>query len=149
MQYDLNNIPNIALFGIVFHKIGQTAKGFLEEYDLNKTQANILFTLHNHVSFSQKELAKQLHVTAPSITSAIQKMEREGYIQRSTDENDQRIMRLGLTEKGEACIAHIKEVAVQMDELIFRGMSAEERMLLRRLMVQIFENLDTERKDGL
>lgn len=147
MKCSLENIPNAGLFGIVLHKIGETAKNLLKEFDLNKTQANILFTLHSHAFLSQKELAEHLNVTAPSITSAIQKMERNDYIMRRQDENDQRIMRLGLTEKGEACIAHVKQVARQMDELIFRGMSAEERMLLRRLMIQIYENLDTERKE--
>ena len=53
-------------------------------------------------------------------------------------------MRLYLDEKGKACIEHVKEVAMQMDEIMFRGISQEEKLLLRRIMIQIFDNLKEE-----
>ncbi len=33
---------------------------------------------------------------------------------------------------------------MQMDEIMFRGISAEEKLLLRRILIQIFENLEKE-----
>ena len=53
-------------------------------------------------------------------------------------------MRLYLDEKGKACIEHVKEVAMQMDEIMFRGISQEEKLLLRRIMIEIFDNLKEE-----
>ncbi len=146
MRCDVDHIPNIGLLGMMMHLSGQRAKQMFEEYDLNKSQASILFTLHQGQALSQKELAERLNVTPPSITSAIQKMEKAGYIKRKPDEKDQRIMRLDLTEKGTACIRHIKEVGMKMDELLFKGITAEERLLLRRLFIQMFENLLDEPK---
>ena len=70
----------------------------------------ILFQLHRDGRISQKELAQKLNVSAPSITSMIQKMEKSGYIVRNVDEKDQRMMRLDLTEKGQACIEHVKAI---------------------------------------
>ena len=90
---------------------------------------------------SQREMAKHLNVTPPSITAAIQKMEKEGYIRRRPDEKDQRIMRLSITEKGEACLKDIKDVAMKMDAGMFKGMSQEEKLLLRRLLLQMRDNL--------
>lgn len=142
MQYDLSNVPSLGLLGIVLHRIMKRAKGKYEEFDLNRSQASILFTLHQRSSMSQKELAESLNMTPPSITSAIRKMEREGYIRRRQDETDQRVMRLALTEKGAACVENVKRVAEEMHELIFRGMSPEEIMLFRRLLLQINENLE-------
>lgn len=141
MQCDLNDIPDLGLLGIVMHRVMNRAKGKYQEFDLNRSQASILFTLHRRSSMSQKELASSLNMTPPSITSAIQKMEREGYITRKPDEADQRIMRLALTEKGESCIQNVKQVAEEMSSLIFRGMSPEEIMLFRRLLMQINDNL--------
>ena len=142
MWSDLSNVPDLGLLGIVLHRIMKQAKGKYEEFDLNRSQASILFTLHQHSSMSQKELAERLNMTPPSITSAIRKMEQEGYIRRRQDETDQRVMRLALTEKGESCIENVKRVADEMHELIFRGMSPEEIMLFRRLLIQINENLE-------
>ena len=136
MQCDLNDIPDLGLLGIVMHRVMNRAKSKYQEFDLNRSQASILFALHRRSSMSQKELASSLNMTPPSITSAIQKMEREGYITRKPDEADQRIMRLALTEKGESCIQNVKQVAEEMSSLIFRGMSPEEIMLFRRLLMQ-------------
>ena len=141
MQCDLNDIPDLGLLGIVMHRVMNRAKSKYQEFDLNRSQASILFTLHRRSSMSQKELASSLNMTPPSITSAIQKMEREGYITRKPDEADQRIMRLALTEKGESCIQNVKQVAEEMSSLIFRGMCPEEIMLFRRLLMQINDNL--------
>lgn len=142
MQYDLSNVPDLGLLGIVLHRVMKRAKSKYEEFDLNRSQASILFTLHQRSSMSQKELAESLNMTPPSITSAIRKMEQEGYIRRRQDESDQRVMRLALTEKGAACVENVKRVADEMHELIFRGMSPEEILLFRRLLLQINENLE-------
>ena len=50
-------------------------------------------------------------------------------------------MRLSLTEKGEACLKNIKTVAAEMDEQIFNGLSQEEKLLMRRLLLQMRDNL--------
>lgn len=80
-------------------------------------------------------------MTPPSITSAIQKMEKLDYICREVDRNDQRVMRLSITEKGKSYVNHIFEVGQQMDERVFRGMSIEEKLLLKRLLIQVRDNL--------
>lgn len=149
MKCDLEKVPNVGLFGMLVHQSGLRAQKMFDKYGLNKSQASILFMLHHEESvsqkpLSQKELAKKLNVTAPSITSAIQKMERAEFIKRAPDENDQRIMRLYLDEKGKSCIEHVKEVTRKMDEIMFRGISQEEQLFLRRLLIQMFENLSQE-----
>lgn len=148
MSCETNDIPLLGIMGIVLHKMLNTAKGMYQEFDLNRSQAAILFTLHRRKSISQKELAQELNMTAPSITSAIQKMEREGYITREPDKWDQRVMRLTLAERGKACIQSVKEVGERMDEIIQGGMSLEEQLLFRRLMLQVKDNLEKyERKE--
>lgn len=138
----------MGIMGIVLHKMLNTAKGMYQEFDLNRSQAAILFTLHRRKSISQKELARELNMTAPSITSAIQKMEREKYITRETDKSDQRVMRLTLAERGKACIQSVKNVGERMDEIIQGGMSLEEQLLFRRLILQVKDNLEKyERKE--
>ena len=138
----------MGIMGIVLHKMLNTAKGMYQEFDLNRSQAAILFTLHRRKSISQKELARELNMTAPSITSAIQKMEREGYITREPDKSDQRVMRLTLAERGKSCIQSVKDVGKRMDEIILGGMSLEEQLLFRRLMLQVKDNLENyERKE--
>jgi len=90
---------------------------------------------------SQRELAERLNLTPPSITAAIQKMEKMDYIKRTPDPHDQRVLRLSLTEKSRAYLEHIKEVSRQIEERIYKGMNTEEKLLLRRLLTQVRDNL--------
>lgn len=144
MGCNLDKVPELGLMGIVMHRVINRAKGMYQEFDLNASQAGILFTLHQSCAMSQKELAESLNMTPPSITSAIQKMEKGGYIRRKADEKDQRVLRLSLTEKGESCIQSVKQVAEQMRKLIFYEMSEEEIQQFRKFLLRINENLERE-----
>ena len=134
MNHCRDEIPAIGMMGIVMHKMMNRAQEMYQEFDLNKSQAGVLFTLHRSDSMSQKELAARLNVTPPSITASIQKMERDGYLTRHPDPKDQRVMRLSLTEKGKSCIQGVWTVAQQMEELMFCNMTGE--------VLQISDNLD-------
>ena len=69
-QCDINDAPMIGILGIVSHRAKVAAKDMYSVFDLNRSQASILLTLHHCESMSQKDLAKQLNITAPSITSS-------------------------------------------------------------------------------
>lgn len=144
MGCNLDKVPELGMMGIVMHRVINRAKGMYQEFDLNASQAGILFSLHQSSAMSQKELAESLNMTPPSITSTIQKMEKGGYIRRKADEKDQRVLRLSLTEKGESCIQSVKQVAEQMRKLIFYEMSEEEIQQFRKFLLRINENLERE-----
>ena len=85
MRCDLDKVPSVGLFGMVVHQGGLRAQKMFDKYGLNKSQAGILFMLHHEEAvsqkpLSQKELAKKLNVTAPSITSE----DGEGWIYQTT-----------------------------------------------------------------
>lgn len=109
-------------------------------------QAGILFILKFKGGMSQKELANMLHLSAPSVTAAIRKLEANGAVKREQDKQDQRIMRLTITPKGEEYVEHVIEAATKTEELAMKNMSKEEQMLLRRLLIQMRDNL-AEGKD--
>ncbi len=141
MNCDMGQIPTVGIMGQIMHLSMKKATLLFEKFGLKPGQAGILFMLNHEGELSQREMAKHMNVTPPSITAAIQKMEKEGYIRRRPDEKDQRVMRLSITEKGEACLQNIKDVAMEMDAGMFKGMSQEEKLLLRRLLIQMRDNL--------
>ena len=146
MDFDMDNVPTVGIMSQIMHMSMQQARLLFEQYDLKIGQAGILFSMEHFGEMSQRELASKMNVTPPSITAAIQKMEKLEFIRREPDGKDQRIMRLSITEKGRSCLAHTKAVAKQMDELMFKGMSQEEKLLLRRLLLQMRENLKEEKE---
>ena len=152
MNCKIDGLPALGLMGVVTHRVMNRAKAMYQEFDMNGIQASILFSLNREDALSQKELAAYLHVTPPSITSAIQKMEREGYLTRHTDTADLRVMRLSLTAKGKECIRSVKKVAEDMEELMFSDIDDKEKQTFKNVLLKINDNLEKdakERKDRL
>lgn len=141
MKFDMNDMPTIGIMSQIMHMSMRRATVLFEQYHLKVGQAGILFVMEYFGEMSQRELASKMNVTPPSITAAIQKMEKLEFIRRRPDGKDQRILRLSLTDKGRSYLAHTKEAAKQMDTIMFQGMSQEERLLFRRLLLQMRENL--------
>ena len=100
---------------------------------------------------SQKELARVLRQTPPSVTNAIQKMEQKGYILRKSDEKDQRMLRLHLTEKSQKYLSQVKQTFRQMEAELFEGISKEEKEELRKILLRMLRNVeknkDNDRKE--
>lgn len=141
MNCKSDNIPMIGILSQVAHLSGCYAKQSYETFDLKPWQAGILIVLSMEGELSQRELAKKLNQTPPSVTTAIQKMEKLGYIIRTPDPDDQRILRLRLTEKSREYLEHIREATKKIEEHILKGMNIEEKLLFRRLLIQVRDNL--------
>lgn len=141
MNRELNHMQTMGVLAQVTHLSTCLAKQMFGKHDLKPGHAGILFILDREGELSQRELSGKMNLTPPTITSAIQKMEKLGYIRRKPDEKDQRILRLCITDKGKACIDNICKVGKEMEETVFRGMSMEETLLLKRLLIQVRDNL--------
>ena len=69
-------------------------------------QGRIMHLLDENGPMSQKELQTTMNVQSGSISEILTKLEREGLIARSRDENDRRRVIVALTEKG---LEHARE----------------------------------------
>jgi DNA-binding MarR family transcriptional regulator len=63
-------------------------------------RAGVVRALSAREGISQKELAEVLHLSAPTVTRMLQGLEHDGLVARWTDEADQRITRIRLTDAG-------------------------------------------------
>lgn len=72
----------------------------LEKLGAYPGQPPLLFILGKHSGFSQKELADKLHIKAATIAIMLKRMEKAGLVERHADADDQRRIRVCLTEKG-------------------------------------------------
>lgn len=141
MELKFEDMPMMGILSQVAHLGECYAKQAFETCDLKPWQAGILVVLSMEGELSQRELAAKLDLKPPSITTAIQKMEKLGYIVRKPDSADQRILRLSLTDKSTEYLRHIKEVTEQMEAHTFKGLSTEEKILFKRLLLHVRENL--------
>ena len=103
----------------------------------------ILMELSHTETATQYELAKRTHLTAPTVSVTLQKMEHDGYITRTPDEHDLRQMQVSLTKKGiEAELAN-RARANALEQQILDGFSDEDKELLNALLTRMEANLHT------
>jgi DNA-binding MarR family transcriptional regulator len=117
------------------------AHQIFEEVGLYRGQPRLLHLLWKEEGQSHSDLARRLHVQPSTITKMIQRMEKAGFVIRQPDPDDQRVSRVYLTERGRAVRAEVREAFGHLEEDTVRGLTAEERGSLRRLLLQIRENL--------
>ena len=87
------------------------------------------------------ELAKKTHLTAPTISVTLQKMERDGYTRRVASNTDQRSFKVFLTDKGIAVENSNMEIAKAYDVKALQNMSKEEIDTLLELLGKVKQNL--------
>ncbi|MBO0793733.1 MAG: MarR family transcriptional regulator [Ktedonobacteraceae bacterium] len=88
------------------------------------------------------ELADQLAVEAPSITRTVQRMARQGLVEKHPHPTDARVVIVKLTAKGQALKLAIPQVLVRFEEQMLAGISDVERAFLLRLLKQMLENVE-------
>jgi DNA-binding MarR family transcriptional regulator len=104
--------------------------------DAHPAQAFCLLALSRTDGLSQSELASVLHVSRPTVTTMLQKMEAAGIVERRTDEHDQRVTRLYLTPEGRRLAERMRAVHAEViDSTIGSLPEADRRELLRLLQV--------------
>ena len=111
---------------------------------LYRGQPEILEYLNEHGDCSQKELADFLGVTPASIATSLKRMSKSGFIEKTPDENDRRINRLSLSEKGKEIRLAGKSECDKVDKAMFSGFSDEEITAFSDMLSRIAENLSPD-----
>lgn len=129
-----------------FINTGKLHRALLERH-LNKNgifraQHQILMCISCNQDMSQKELAKQYHVSAASIAVSLKKLEKGGYISRLVDRDDNRYNKIRLTEKGREEVERSISFFEKTEEGMFSGFTEEEKNVFYQYIQKLSENLE-------
>ena len=115
------------------------------EETLHPAQAGCVRALAYHDGLGQSELADALHVSRPTVTTMLQRMEATGTIERRPDEADSRITRVYLTEEGRRLADRMHAAFGEIASMSVGRLSDDDR----REFVRILEALNTHVTDAL
>jgi DNA-binding MarR family transcriptional regulator len=117
------------------------AHELLEALGLYRGQHRLLRALWVQDGLTHTELSAHSHVRPSTITTTIQRMEKAGLVTRKHDAEDQRVSRVYLTQKGRALQEDVEQTWRRLEGEVFDGLAPQERVLLRRLLLHMRENL--------
>lgn len=118
------------------------------EADLHFGQLPILGALSRLGPSSQKDIASELHVTAPSITNSVKRMEKKGLLTCEVSEEDRRSHVLRLTEKGIEAKNYCFEHFMQIDKEMCGNIDEEDLIVFERVLNTMIDNLKEEGEDN-
>ena len=112
----------------------------------------VLFTLFHEgqrqdARLSQRELARKLRVSPATVAVSLKTLERDGYVERSVDEKDQRRNLVSLTPKGRKAVELCGESFCAVDEQMLEGFSPQEKAQLNDFFLRMLANLGVKAED--
>jgi DNA-binding MarR family transcriptional regulator len=127
------------LLAQVCRMTGRRFKRHMARVGLHRGQGFALVHLWHHDGIPQHELSEAMHISPASVTNMLQRMERDGWITRERDREDQRIVRVYLTPKAKELRAKARTVFREMEEELGSVYSDEERETLKRLLMKLHD----------
>lgn len=132
----------------IFHLIIKVSRAhykktreLLEDLNLYRGQPPLLHLLWEKEGRTQKELGEKLNSKPGTIAKMVKRMEKQGFIIKKTDQEDRRVSRIYLTEEGKEVRQKVREIEEKIDEICLQGFTQEEKVLLRRFLIDIKDNL--------
>ena len=82
-----------------------------------------------------------MKVSTATIAIALKKLEKNGYINKIADEEDNRLNKIVITEKGKNAIEKSRQLFDDIDSTMFEGFSNEEKKNFVNMLERIEDNL--------
>lgn len=134
------------LLGHAAHLAKERMDARMSHYDMTPAQTHtLLYLCREEAPVPQREVVAHLRVKPPTANGILDRMEEKGLIRRTADAADQRQKRVLVTEKGRKQMLLAQEAFQTAEDLIVRGMTAEEGAALRNLLCRVIENLEEDR----
>lgn len=104
-------------------------------------QDMVLLQLWAEDGLSPTELANRLRVEPGTVSKVLNRMEKADLVTRRKDPRDARSFRVYLTESGKTLREPVNSRWEEVEGRMLEGLSPEERILLRRQLSQVRDNL--------
>ena len=93
-----------------------------------------------------RDIEKQFHLTHPTVSGILQRLEAKGFLMSETESSDRRCKRVTMTPKAEECQKEIERHIQALERTMVAGMTPEEAISFGRLLDLAYENLSSEMK---
>lgn len=105
-------------------------------------QEHALYQLWQEDGLAQSQLSERMGCEPPTLSNMLKKLEEYGLVTRMQDTNDARISRVYLTQQGSELEQPLQEIWHRHQEKLLNGVYPEEKLLLRRILQQLIDNLN-------
>lgn len=128
MLHDMDKYPGYWIRK-VFRIMNVVYDRELAKYDLTSSQISVLCNLWNKDGSTQKEIQEKLNLRAASVTGLVDTLCDKKFITRNQDDDDARVKRLYLTDKGRKVEKISTDVVKVLENTISKGLTEDEKVI--------------------
>ena len=129
---DATVIPVLAPLGLAFKRMTAIVE---RKTGVSARKWFVLSMLIKEDGISQGAMCQRFGLDPSRLTRVGQALEREGMIRRERDRDDNRVVRMYLTDEGRDMLRHLPGLGKELERRIREVMSDEELNELQRLLV--------------
>ena len=123
------------------HCYQQTLNDELAPFGITFRQFQVLAWLAYDGELSQTELARRMMIEPPTLVGILDRMQREGWIERTLCPDDRRRKRLALRAAAEPVWLKVVSCLNRVRQRATSGMSDKEVAMLKKLLGKVQDNL--------
>ena len=135
-------LPRLLHIKFLAKKCGQLLDHRFTSLGLTDTKVRTLSALAHHSPLTATDLLPWTEVEKASLTTLLQSLEREGYIERQPHPTDGRAVLLSITDEGREVQRKAFDALHKADEDLFSVFTDEDSQEFRRLCDLLFARLD-------
>lgn len=128
---EFNKINDVLVH--LFHEILKSEEEAIitEEFkDISNNDMHIIEAIGLGDGDTMSAIAKKLNITAGSLTTSMNSLVNKKYVMRERSEEDRRIVKIHLLEKGVRAFYHHKEYHEQMTNAVIQNLKEDEIQIL-------------------
>ena len=100
----------------------------LEEMELTAAQGHIMgFLARSKTPPCSRDIEEAFHLSHPTVSGLLSRLEKKGFIEFRTDEQDRRCKRIHVLPKGKECQETMRQHIQETERRLVEGFSPEEQ----------------------
>ena len=145
-KVDVNEMPVGKLIAILSKAQSTYFNNMFSELGINNPQLNILFEVNKDSRINQEKIASRCNTNKGAIARSVRKLEENGLITRTIDENNRRQNIISLTSEGSQVLDNAIEMLDEFERYIFKNDEQKEalQLILKDLAINVMK-LNEER----
>jgi len=113
-----------------------------ESYGVTASQWSIIKILKGREGLSQVEIQELLGIEGATVSGLVQRMVRQGHLERRSDPADKRVVRVFLTQRGRELEQVLTPLSTEVLHRTFEGFTPDEQEFFIRLLKRALRNVE-------
>ena len=120
----------------------QSMTNALEKMDLTASQGHIMgFLAHSAEPPCPRDIEENFHLSHPTVSGLLSRLEKKDFIQLRPDENDRRCKRIHVLPKGRECMDNMHRVIQNNETRLVEGFTPEEQAMFADFLNRAIANM--------